>query len=288
MTTSVDQLRDQVGGEVVTPGDAAYEEARKVHNAMIDRRPRVVVRCAGVEDVVAAVNVARESGTDLAVRGGSHSVPGFGTADDAVVIDLSGIRGVDVDAEAMTARAQGGATRVAAGENSAPPGSQSRRAGAGLRSSSTTKGGARGSRFRGLTALQPVRHTAGEPILDLTLRVVAAELAHGVVESLGPFEVADVTGAGDHDEPGIRDRLLELAGDAERRPRVELAPDQQRRYGDARQEVALVDRGHHEQLCPEALRAHVSSHRLEQRHKFGPRVGGEQPGEGGIELLAGR
>jgi FAD/FMN-containing dehydrogenase len=109
-TTAVDQLREQVRGEVVTPDDAAFEEARRVHNAMIDRRPRVIVRCAGVEDVVAAVNVARDSGADLAVRGGSHSVPGFGTADDAVVIDLSRMRAVDVDAEAMTARAQGGAT----------------------------------------------------------------------------------------------------------------------------------------------------------------------------------
>jgi FAD/FMN-containing dehydrogenase len=109
-TTAVDQLREQVRGEVVTPDDAAFEEARRVHNAMIDRRPRVILRCAGVEDVVAAVNVARDSGADLAVRGGSHSVPGFGTADDAVVIDLSRMRAVDVDAEAMTARAQGGAT----------------------------------------------------------------------------------------------------------------------------------------------------------------------------------
>ena len=110
MTTQVDQLRDEVRGEVVTPDDTAYEEARKVHNAMIDRRPRVIIRCAGVDDVVAAVNVARESETDLAVRGGSHSVPGFGTADDAVVIDLSRMRAVDVDAEAMTARAEGGTT----------------------------------------------------------------------------------------------------------------------------------------------------------------------------------
>jgi FAD/FMN-containing dehydrogenase len=109
-TTAVGQLRDQVRGEVVTPDDATYEEARKVHNAMIDRRPRVIVRCAGVEDVVAAVNLARDSGADLAVRGGSHSVPGFGTADDAVVIDLSRMQAVEVDAESMTARAQGGAT----------------------------------------------------------------------------------------------------------------------------------------------------------------------------------
>jgi len=109
-TPDVGQLREQVRGEVVTAEDSAYEEARRVYNAMIDRRPRVIVRCAGSDDVVAAVNFARESELDLAVRGGSHSVPGFGTADDAVVIDLSRMQAVDVDARASTARAAGGAT----------------------------------------------------------------------------------------------------------------------------------------------------------------------------------
>ena len=109
-TTTVGQLREQVRGEIITAEDPGYEEARKVHNAMIDRQPRVIVRCAGAEDVVAAVSLARESGLDLAVRGGSHSVPGFGTADDAVVIDLSRMQAVEVDPEAKTARAQGGAT----------------------------------------------------------------------------------------------------------------------------------------------------------------------------------
>ena len=109
-TPDLGQLREQVRGEVVTAEDGAYEEARRVYNAMIDRRPRVIVRCAGSDDVVAAVNFARESELDLAVRGGSHSVPGFGTADEAVVIDLSRMQAVDVDVGASTARAQGGAT----------------------------------------------------------------------------------------------------------------------------------------------------------------------------------
>ena len=106
----LDQLREQVGGDVVAPGDEAYDEARTVYNAMIDRRPAVVIRCANVSDVVAAVNYARENGLDLAVRGGGHSVPGFGTCEDGVVIDLSGIRNVTVDAKSRTARAEGGAT----------------------------------------------------------------------------------------------------------------------------------------------------------------------------------
>ena len=107
---TIEALRERVHGSVVTADDAAYDEARAVYNAMIDRRPRVVVRCADVDDVRAGVNFARESGLDLAIRGGSHSVPGFGTWDDAVVIDLSGMRQVQVDPQAHTARADGGAT----------------------------------------------------------------------------------------------------------------------------------------------------------------------------------
>jgi hypothetical protein len=107
---TVEQLREQVRGQVIAPQDDGYEEARGVHNAMIDRRPAVVVRAVNAGDVIAAVNFAREAGVDLAIRGGGHSVPGFGTCDDGVVIDLSGMRGVRVDPGARTARAEGGAT----------------------------------------------------------------------------------------------------------------------------------------------------------------------------------
>ena len=106
----LDQLREQVGGDVIAPGNDAYDEARTVYNAMIDRHPAVVVRAASVSDVTAAVNIARENGLDLAVRGGGHSVPGFGTCDDGVAIDLSGMRSVTVDPTSRTARAEGGAT----------------------------------------------------------------------------------------------------------------------------------------------------------------------------------
>ncbi|MBA2508008.1 MAG: FAD-dependent oxidoreductase, partial [Nocardioidaceae bacterium] len=77
---------------------------------MIDARPEAIVRCASAQDVATVVAYARETGTELAVRGGAHSVPGFGTADDAVVADLSGMRSVSVDPEARTATAGGGAT----------------------------------------------------------------------------------------------------------------------------------------------------------------------------------
>jgi FAD/FMN-containing dehydrogenase len=107
---TVHQLRDQVRGAAVLPGDENYDEARKVYNAMIDRRPEVVVRAANVGDVVATVRYAADNNLDLAIRGGGHSVPGFGTCDNGVVIDLSGMRAVQVDPAKKTARAEGGAT----------------------------------------------------------------------------------------------------------------------------------------------------------------------------------
>jgi FAD/FMN-containing dehydrogenase len=108
--STLSQLQDQVAGQVVAADDSGYDEARVVYNAMIDRRPQAVVRCTGTDDVRAAVIYAHEHGLDLAIRGGGHSVPGFGTVDDGIVIDLSGLRQVTVDARAATARAEGGAT----------------------------------------------------------------------------------------------------------------------------------------------------------------------------------
>jgi FAD/FMN-containing dehydrogenase len=107
---TIEQLRERVRGAVISSEDEGYEEARKVYNAMIDRRPHVIVRCANAGDVMAAVDFARESELDLAVRGGSHSVPGFGTCETGVVIDLSAMRAVRVDPVSQTARAEGGAT----------------------------------------------------------------------------------------------------------------------------------------------------------------------------------
>src|SRR5215207_7933951 len=103
-------LPEQVRGHTITPDDSDYDDARRVYNAMIDRRPNVIVRAASVDAVVAAVNYARENELALAVRGGSHSVPGFGTGDDAVVIDLNRMQQVEVDSARKSARAQGGAT----------------------------------------------------------------------------------------------------------------------------------------------------------------------------------
>lgn len=95
-------------GELVLPGSADYETARLVWNAMIDRRPAVVARCDSVEDVSRSIRFAREEDLAIAVRGGGHSVGGFSTCDDGLVIDLSQMHGVEVDAQRRVARVRGG------------------------------------------------------------------------------------------------------------------------------------------------------------------------------------
>jgi FAD/FMN-containing dehydrogenase len=108
--TIVAALKPHFRGHLIQPGDPGYDEARKVHNAMIDKHPALIARCRDVADVVAAVNVAREQGLLLAVRGGGHSAPGLGTCESGMVIDLSLMKGVFVDVDARTIRAQGGCT----------------------------------------------------------------------------------------------------------------------------------------------------------------------------------
>src|SRR5215211_8094695 len=96
-------------GEVILPGDDGYDDARRVWNRMVDRRPAAVVRPTRREDVVAALQFAREHDLPIAVRGGGHSIPGLSTCDDGMVIDLSRMRGAAVDAEQRVARVAGGA-----------------------------------------------------------------------------------------------------------------------------------------------------------------------------------
>jgi len=108
--TTIAQLRERVRGPVIEPGQDGYDEHRRVYNFMHDRRPAVIVRAMATADVVAAVNHARDHGLDLAVRDGGHSVPGFGTCDDGVVLDLSLMNNVFVDPDKKAARAGGGAT----------------------------------------------------------------------------------------------------------------------------------------------------------------------------------
>ena len=106
----IERFRAAFRGEVLQPADPGYETARKVWNAGIDKHPGIVARCAGVADVMAAVNFARENELLVAVRAGGHNVSGRALCDDGIVIDLSGMRGIHVNAKNHTARVQGGAT----------------------------------------------------------------------------------------------------------------------------------------------------------------------------------
>jgi len=104
----LDELRLRVRGDIIQPGDADYDSARQVYNAMIDKRPRIIVRCVDVADVIAAVDYGRESKMLVAIRGGGHNGGGLGICDDGLVIDLSRMRGVRVDPAAGTVRVEGG------------------------------------------------------------------------------------------------------------------------------------------------------------------------------------
>ncbi|MCC7009483.1 MAG: FAD-binding oxidoreductase [Acidobacteria bacterium] len=97
-------------GRLIRPADPDYDGARAVYNAMIDRRPALIARAANVADVIASVNLAREEGLLLAIRGGGHNGPGFGTCDGGLVIDLSMLKGVRVDPQSRTVRVDAGCT----------------------------------------------------------------------------------------------------------------------------------------------------------------------------------
>jgi FAD/FMN-containing dehydrogenase len=104
----LDRLRNSVRGAVIVPADGAYEKARRVWNAMIDRRPAAIVRARGAVDVIAAVNFARDRNLPLAIRGGAHGIAGTGTCDDGLVIDFSEMKAIRIDRQARTTRAEPG------------------------------------------------------------------------------------------------------------------------------------------------------------------------------------
>ena len=97
-------------GKLIQPGDDSYDEARKLYNGMIDKRPRLIARCVDAADVIAAVNFGREHGLLIAIRGGGHSGPGLGGCDDGLVIDLSELKSVRVDPATKTVRVEPGCT----------------------------------------------------------------------------------------------------------------------------------------------------------------------------------
>ncbi|MGQ0736449.1 MAG: FAD-binding oxidoreductase [Acidobacteriota bacterium] len=108
IVSTIGHLAPSFAGRLLLPADAEYDEVRRVHNGLVDKRPALIARCQGVADIVDAVNLAKTLNLEVAVRGGGHNVAGRATVDGGVVIDLSLMKGIHVDARARTARAQGG------------------------------------------------------------------------------------------------------------------------------------------------------------------------------------
>jgi FAD/FMN-containing dehydrogenase len=104
----LEELRMGFSGPLLQAGQEGYDDARRVHNGLVDRRPALIARCRGAADVAAAVRFARAAGLEITVRGGGHNVAGSAVADDALMIDLSHMKGIYVDAGERTLRAQGG------------------------------------------------------------------------------------------------------------------------------------------------------------------------------------
>src|SRR6201989_1433698 len=107
---SIAELKAKLRGPVIEPDDPEYDDARKVYNAMIDKKPRLIARCADVADVISSVNFARKHGLLLAIRSGGHNGGGLGLCDDGLVIDLSMMKGIHVDPDAKTAWVEAGCT----------------------------------------------------------------------------------------------------------------------------------------------------------------------------------
>jgi FAD/FMN-containing dehydrogenase len=102
------QLAPAFAGRLILPTDASYDDARRVHNGLVDKRPAMIARCTGTADIVDALQLAKTLNLEVAVRGGGHNVAGRGTIEGGLVIDLSRLKGIRVDARARTAHAQGG------------------------------------------------------------------------------------------------------------------------------------------------------------------------------------
>ena len=106
----LDDLAGRISGRVLAPADDGFDAARRVHNGLVDRTPAVIIRCRSAADAAAGVRFARAAGLDVCVRGGGHNVAGRAVVDGAVMIDLAEMKGIEVDPDARTVRAEGGVT----------------------------------------------------------------------------------------------------------------------------------------------------------------------------------
>ena len=110
LSDAITELSKTFTGQILQPSDPAYDEVRKVHNGLVDKRPALITRCRGAADVIDAVNLGRKLNLEVAVRGGGHNVAGRSTTDGGLMIDLSLMKGIHVNPKARAARAQGGLT----------------------------------------------------------------------------------------------------------------------------------------------------------------------------------
>ncbi|MEJ2082630.1 MAG: FAD-dependent oxidoreductase, partial [Acidobacteriota bacterium] len=104
----LEQFASSLRGRLILRDNPEYDHARTIFNAMIDKRPRMIARCANVADVIAAVNFGRDRGLDTSIRGGGHNGPGLALVDDGLVVDLSSMKGIRVDPDARTVRVDAG------------------------------------------------------------------------------------------------------------------------------------------------------------------------------------
>src|SRR5688500_1520323 len=107
---AIQDFTSRLRGDLIRQGDAGYEQARKLYNGMIDKRPALIACCVDIADVIGAVNFAREQKLTLAVRGGGHNGAGLASCDGGLVIDLSRMKGIRIDPAARTVRVEGGCT----------------------------------------------------------------------------------------------------------------------------------------------------------------------------------
>ena len=110
LADAIGKLGKTFSGQLLQPNDPDYDETRKVHNGLIDKRPALIAQCRGGADIVDSVKLGRDLGLEVAVRGGGHNVAGRATVDNGLMIDLATMKGVHVDASRKTVRAQGGVT----------------------------------------------------------------------------------------------------------------------------------------------------------------------------------
>jgi FAD/FMN-containing dehydrogenase len=125
--TVADEVRSAFAGELIGPADPGYDQARRVHNGLIDKRPALIARCHTVPDVADAVRIGREQASEISVRGGGHGVAGLAVTDGGLMIDLAPMKGIRVDPGRLTVWAQAGVTwkelnRAAAGHGLATTG----------------------------------------------------------------------------------------------------------------------------------------------------------------------